>query len=255
MDIQTQPITVQYIVKQLPSHLTHSISCQDCRMGNLCLPLAVDESERHKLDQFIQHKKPLQPRDKVFQSGDAFTSIYAVRSGSFKSFCLDSEGREQVTGFYLPGEIFGWDGLADDQYQNTTIALETSSVCEIPYEKLEQLGNAIPAIKKHVMKLISREINADQKLITLLAGHSAQQKVASLLLSFSDRLAQQKRSPTRLWLPMSRSEISSYLGLTVETVSRVLGALQKKNLLNVNRKEIEILDKQALQTLAASADE
>ena len=231
------------------------LSCRTCRMNSLCLPLGLDADDLHKLDRLIERKKPLQPREGVFFSGAPFTSIYAVRSGSIKSFCIDADGREQVTGFYFPGEIFGWDGLADEQHQNTAIALETTSICEIPYEQLDNLGNSIPSVQKYVIKLLSREINADQRLIALLAGNSARQKLASLLLSISDRLAQQGLSSTRLWLPMSRGEISNYLGLTVETVSRVLGHFQRSKYLTVNKKEIEILNKQALRDLMHSAEE
>jgi|TARA_B110000879_G_scaffold60874_1_gene85416 CRP/FNR family transcriptional regulator len=224
-------------------------------MNSICLPVGLDASDLDKLEVLIERKKPLQPREGVFLSGEPFTSIYAVRSGSIKSFCIDADGREQVTGFYFPGELFGWDGLANEHYQNTAIALETTSLCEIPYEKLDNLGNSIPSVQKYVMKLISREINADQQLIALLAGNSAQQKLASLLLSISDRLVQQKLSSTRLWLPMSRGEIGNYLGLTVETVSRVLGHFQRKKYLAVNKKEIEILNKKALRDLIRSPEE
>ena len=224
-------------------------------MNSICLPVGLDASDLDKLEVLIERKKPLQPREGVFLSGEPFTSIYAVRSGSIKSFCIDADGREQVTGFYFPGELFGWDGLANEHYQNTAIALETTSLCEIPYEKLDNLGNSIPSVEKYVMKLISREINADQQLIALLAGNSAQQKLASLLLSISDRLVQQKLSSTRLWLPMSRGEIGNYLGLTVEVVSRVLGHFQRKKYLAVNKKEIEILNKKALRDLIRSPEE
>ena len=224
-------------------------------MNSIFLPVGLDASDLDKLEVLIERKKPLQPREGVFLSGEPFTSIYAVRSGSIKSFCIDADGREQVTGFYFPGELFGWHGLANEHYQNTAIALETTSLCEIPYEKLDNLGNSIPSVEKYVMKLISREINADQQLIALLAGNSAQQKLASLLLSISDRLVQQKLSSTRLWLPMSRGEIGNYLGLTVETVSRVLGHFQRKKYLAVNKKEIEILNKKALRDLIRSPEE
>jgi CRP/FNR family transcriptional regulator len=224
-------------------------------MNSICLPVGLDASDLDKLEVLIERKKPLQPREGVFLSGEPFTSIYAVRSGSIKSFCIDADGREQVTGFYFPGELFGWHGLANEHYQNTAIALETTSLCEIPYEKLDNLGNSIPSVEKYVMKLISREINADQQLIALLAGNSAQQKLASLLLSISDRLVQQKLSSTRPWLPMSRGEIGNYLGLTVETVSRVLGHFQRKKYLAVNKKEIEILNKKALRDLIRSPEE
>lgn len=229
------------------------VSCRDCRMSALCIPLSLKSDELYKLDQVIHRGNPLHARESVFSCGDKFTAVYAVRSGSIKTFCIDDDGREQVTGFYLPGEIFGWDGLAEDHYQNTAIALETTSICEIPYEQLELLGVSIPTIQKHVMKLISREINSDQRLIALLAGNSAHQRLASLLLSISDRLSQQKLSSTRFRLPMSRGEISNYLGLTVETVSRAFSHFRKMNYLKVNKKEIELIDIPGLEALISNS--
>jgi CRP/FNR family transcriptional regulator, anaerobic regulatory protein len=242
-------------LKSIENVYANPVSCRDCRMSTLCIPLSLRSDELYKLDQIIQRGSPYQARHAVFNSGDKFTSVYTVRSGSIKSFCIDDDGREQVTGFYLPGEIFGWDGLAENYYQNTAIALETTSVCEIPYNQLQLLGTTIPSIHKHLMKLMSREISADQKLIALLAGHSAHQRLASLLLSFSARLAQQKLSSTRFRLPMSRSEISNYLGLTVETVSRGFSHFQRMGYLLVNKKEIEIIDKAALEQLIINPEE
>jgi CRP/FNR family transcriptional regulator len=224
-------------------------------MNSLCIPLSLKSDELYKLDQAIQRGSPYQARQAVFNSADKFTAVYAVRSGSIKSFCIDDDGREQVTGFYLPGEIFGWDGLAEGNYQNTAIALETTSVCEIPYNQLELLSSTIPSIHKHMMKLIGREIHADQKLIALLAGSSAHQRLASLLLSISARLKQQKLSSTRFRLPMSRGEISNYLGLTVETVSRAFSHFQKMGYLKVNKKEIELVDKPSLEQLITNPEE
>jgi len=239
-------------LKNTETVYTSPISCRECRMNTLCIPLSLRSDELYKLDQLIHRGTPLQARQAVFYSGDKFTSIYAVRSGSIKQFCVDDDGREQVTGFYLPGELFGWDGLAENHYQNTAVALETTSVCEIPFDQLEQLGASIPSIQRHVMRLISREISSDHKLIALLAGHSAHQRLASLLLSFSDRLAQQKLSSTRFRLPMSRGEISNYLGLTVETVSRAFSHFQRMNYLIVNKKEIELVDIPGLELLISN---
>ncbi len=242
-------------MKSIENVYTNPVSCRDCRMNTLCIPLSLRSDELYKLDQIIQRGSPYQARHAVFNSGDKFTAVYAVRSGSIKSFCIDDDGREQVTGFYLPGEIFGWDGLAENYYQNTAIALETTSVCEIPYNQLDLLTASIPSIHKHVMKLIGREISADQKLIALLAGHSAHQRLASLLLSLSARLAQQKLSSTRFRLPMSRGEISNYLGLTVETVSRAFSHFQRMGYLLVNKKEIELVDIPALEQLITNPEE
>jgi CRP/FNR family transcriptional regulator, anaerobic regulatory protein len=243
------------ILNSIENAYNNPVSCRDCRMSTLCIPLSLRSDELYKLDQIIQRGSPFQMRQAVFNSGDKFTAVYAVRSGSIKSFCIDNDGREQVTGFYLPGEIFGWDGLAEGYYQNTAIALETTSVCEIPFNQLELLGATLPSIRKHMLKLVGREITADQKLIALLAGNTAHQRLASLLMSISGRLAQQKLSSTRFRLPMSRSEISSYLGLTVETVSRGFSHFKKKGYLTVNKKEVELVDIPGLELLISNPEE
>lgn len=235
--------------------LPSPVSCRDCRMNALCIPLSLESDELSKLEQVIRRGNPFQARETVFRCGDKFSAVFAVRSGSVKSFCIDHHGREQVTGFYLPGEIFGWDGLAEDHHQNTAVALETASICEIPFDQLEELSATIPSIQKQVMRLISREITTDQKQIALLAGNSAHQRLASLLMSISARLARQKLSSTRFRLPMSRGEISNYLGLTVETVSRAFSYFQRKKYLIVNKKEIELLDKPGLERLISNSEE
>ena len=242
-------------MKSIENVYNNPVSCRDCRMSALCIPLSLKSEELYKLDQIIQRGSPYQARQAVFNSAEKFKAVYAVRSGSIKSFCIDDDGREQVTGFYLPGEIFGWDGLAEGNYQNTAIALETTSVCEIPYSQLELLSTTVPPIHKHMMKLVGKEISADQKLIALLAGYSAHQRLASLLLSISNRLRQQKLSSTRFRLPMSRGEISNYLGLTVETVSRGFSHFQREGYLKVNKKEVEIVDKPSLEQLITNPEE
>lgn len=241
-------------MKHMETIFACPISCRNCRMSSLCIPMSLRSDELYKLDQIILRGKPLQVRQSIFRAGDPFTSIYAVRSGSVKAFRLDDDGREQVVAFYLPGEIFGWDGLADSHYQNTAVALETTSVCEIPFEQLDHLASSITSIQNYTTKLMSREIINGQRLIALLAGNSAHQRLASLLISLSDRLALQKLSSTRFRLPMSRGDISNYLGLTVETVSRTFSYFQKMGYLRVNKKEVELLNLDALQEVIADSD-
>ena len=227
-----------------------SISCQDCRMSALCMPLAIHAGELERLDNIIQRGKPLQKKQHIFYAGDKFRSVFAVRSGSIKSYCVSDDGKEQVTGFYLPGEIFGWDGIAHQQHSNTAIAMETSSVCEIPFERLEELSLAIPSLQRHFMQLMSKEITSDQRLITLLSKNSAEQRIAALLLSLSDRLHRQRLSATQFRLPMSRADMGNYLGLTVETVSRVFSRFQTTGLIEADKKELQILNLKALRDLA-----
>lgn len=227
-----------------------AMSCGDCRMKALCLPLALEVEDIDKLDKIIQRGRPYQKDDHIYRSGDTFHSVYAVRSGAIKAFTVNDQGIEQVTGFYLPGEVFGMDGIAHTNHISSALALETSSVCEIPFHRLEELSTTLPSLQRHFFKLMSQEIANDQHLVTLLSKNSAEERVATLLISISARNAKRHLSDTRFRLPMSRADIGNYLGLTVETVSRVLSRFQKQQLLKVDKKEIELLDLDGLQELA-----
>ena len=233
-------------------HCPHNqaMSCGDCRMKTLCLPLALEAEEVDKLDDIVQRGRPYQKDDYIYRSGDEFHSIYAVRSGAVKAFTVNDQGVEQVTGFYLPGEVFGMDGIAHTHHISSALALETSAVCEIPFHRLEELSTVLPSLQRHFFKLMSQEITNDQHLLTLLSKNSAEERVATLLISISARNAMRNLSGIRFRLPMSRADIGNYLGLTVETVSRVLSRFQKQQLLNVDKKEIEMLDLDGLQELA-----
>jgi CRP/FNR family transcriptional regulator len=226
------------------------INCSDCRMATLCLPIALEMDEVERLNEIVRRGRPLQKNDHVYDIADEFNAIYAVRSGSIKTYSMNDQGIEQVTGFYLPGEIFGMDGIAHTHHISAAIAMETSAICEIPFNRLEDLSMTMPSLQSHFFKLMSKEITNDQELITLLSKNSAEQRVATLLLSISARNAKRNLSGVRFRLPMSRADIGNYLGLTVETVSRVFSRFQKQELLNVNKKEIEIVNVPTLQELA-----
>tara|TARA_R110001592_G_scaffold171117_3_gene409198 strand:- start:45559 stop:46272 length:714 start_codon:yes stop_codon:yes gene_type:complete len=226
------------------------VHCGDCRMNSLCLPLALQTKEISQLDEIVQRGRPLQKDGHIYHAGEEFKSIFAVRSGSIKSYTVTSQGQEQVTGFHLPGEIFGMDGIGHNRYTNSALAMETAAVCEIPFSSLQELSIAIPSLQRHFFQLMSKEITNDQSLISLLSKNTAEERVATLLLSIANRNMRRKLSGTRFRLPMSRADIGNYLGLTVETVSRVFGRFQKQNLLLVDKKEIEILDFERLQVLA-----
>ncbi len=227
-----------------------AVNCGSCRLNTLCLPVSLKMDEMDQLDQIIQRRKPYQKDSSVYSEGEAFRSVFAVRSGSFKASCVSSSGEEQVTAFFMPGEVFGVDGIADDRYCNTLVALETSSVCEIPFDHFESLGRLVPSLQHQFIKLMSKEITEDQKLLILLGKKSADERLAAFMLSLSSRHLQRGLSATRFRLPMSRIDIGSYLGLTVETVSRCIGRLQKQGVLIVNNKEVEIPDLGALKSLS-----
>lgn len=228
----------------------NQITCGECRLSGICLPLAMEDDDIVKLDQIVQRGRPLQKGDHLYRENDAFESVYAVRSGAIKAYRMTGDGEEQVTGFYFPGEIIGMDGLSKDQYANSAKALETSAVCEIPFDRLEELSAQFPSLQRHFFQLMGQEIIADQQLITLLSKNTAEERVASLLLSISARNARRKLSGTRFRLPMSRTDIGNFLGLTVETVSRVFSRFAKQNLIAVENKEISIEDLEGLKEIA-----
>jgi len=228
----------------------YQVNCGNCRLNAICLPLALESDDIQLLDDIIQRSKPLQKSQHLYREGDDFQSVFAVRSGALKAYKTTDDGREQVTGFYFPGEILGMDGISNNAHASSAKALETSAVCEIPFTSLEKLSSLMPNLQRHFFQLMSREITADQQLITLLSKNSADERVAALMLSISARNSRRKLSATQFRLPMSRVDIGNYLGLTVETVSRVFSRMQKMDVMRVDNKEIEILDLSGLQAMA-----
>lgn len=228
-----------------------SVNCRDCRLNSICLPFSLETSDIDELDRIIQRGRPLQKGGHLYRQGDYFAAVYAVRSGTLKAYRMTDDGREQVTGFYFPGEIVGMDGISQSRHASSARALETAAVCEIPFSSLEKLSASMPQLQRHFFQLMSREITEDQQLITLLSKSSADARIAALLLSISVRNARRHLSSTRFRLSMSRVDIGNYLGLTVETVSRVFTRLQKTEVLQVDNREITILDEAALRQLTS----
>ncbi|MDG1773207.1 MAG: fumarate/nitrate reduction transcriptional regulator Fnr [Oceanicoccus sp.] len=228
----------------------NAISCGNCRLGSICLPLALEGEDIVKLDEIVQRGRPIQKGEHLYRESDNFSSVYAVRSGVIKAYRITNDGQEQVTGFYFPGEIIGIDGISKDQYACSAKALETSAVCEIPFNRLEELSRQVPSMQRHFFQLMSQEITMDQQLITMLSKNSAEERVAALLISISARNARRKLSKTSFRLPMSRTDIGNFLGLTVETVSRVISRFNKQGLIAVESKEVTLLDLEGLKDIA-----
>ncbi|MEX2131396.1 MAG: fumarate/nitrate reduction transcriptional regulator Fnr [Pseudohongiellaceae bacterium] len=226
-----------------------SISCSNCRLNELCLPIALNKSEIHQLEEIVQRNRPLKKGDHLYRQKDQFKSVYAVRSGSFKSYVLGPDGQGRVTGFFMPGEIIGMDGIAAKNYTNSTVALEHASVCEIPFSQLEKLSHQLPNLQHHFFAIMGSEIAKDQQIHTLLSSYSAEEKIASFILTLSSRYARVSLSPDKFLLHMTRGDIGEYLGLTLETVSRIFTGLQKKGIIAVRNKEVEILDAGALKAI------
>ena len=231
-------------------HTNPNVSCGDCRLGELCLPIALDVSEISRLDEIVKRGRPLKKGEYLYRQGDPFKSIYAIRAGSFKAFKTAWDGVEQVTGLYLPGEIVGMDGISSNTHDSSAIALETGSVCEIPFSQLEELSTKIPSLQGRFFRLMGQEIAKDQQMLTLLSSNSAEERVASLILSISSRNHRRKLSATQFRLPVTRAEIGSYLGITLETVSRIFSRFQKQNIIEIDNKELRVLDLNALKAIA-----
>ncbi len=220
----------------------HKVSCNDCSLNPICLPLAVEQHQLVKLDELIQRRRPMRKGEHIYLASDPFHAIYAIRSGSVKTYSITEEGEEQVTGFYLPGEIIGMDGINTNRHINSAKALESTALCEIPFEQMETLSVEIPSLQHHFFKLMSKEIQADQQLQLLLSKKPADERIASLLLNFGTRHKQRGLSSTQFRLSMSRNDIGNYLGLAVETVSRVFTRFQNENLIKADGKEVSILN-------------
>jgi len=235
------------------SHGFIQASCTNCNLKGLCLPLAMDVKDIDRLDDIIQRGRPIQSGEHLYRSGDSFTSIYAVRSGSIKTYLIDNDGLEQITGFYLPGEVLGFDGIDNNNHGCNVVALETSTVCEIPFARLEELSLQIPTLQRNFFQLMSRHIESNHQMLLTLSKKNAEGRVSTLLLSLSHRYSRRKLSPNAMRLPMSRMDIGNFLGLTIETVSRTFSRLQKDGIIDVDGREVVINDHDRLNEICHKA--
>ncbi|WP_100657301.1 fumarate/nitrate reduction transcriptional regulator Fnr [Alteromonas flava] len=219
-----------------------SIHCQTCSFSHLCLPVSLNEEEMGSLDEIIERKKPLHKNDRLIQAGDHFQSLYAVRSGSFKSFISDADGEEQVIGFHFPGDIIGFDALRDNRHSSYCQALETAMVCELPYDTLDEMSAKFPKLRKQILSFMSAEIKHDHEQMMLLNKRTAEERLMHFIAHLSKRFEERGFSPKQFNLTMTRNEIGNYLGLTVETISRLLTRFQKEGIIAVDGKLITVLD-------------
>ncbi len=227
-----------------------AVSCSSCRLSGICLPLALESAEIVKLDNIVRRGRPLPKGRHIFREGDDFTSVFVLRSGAVKTYTISDIGEEQVTGFYFPGEVVGLDGIGRNRYASSAVALEVSAICEIPFAQIEYLSSQLPNLQHHFFRLLSSEIIDDQSHFSLLSKHTAEERLAALLVSISARQARRRLSPSAFLLPMSRTDIASFLGLTAETVSRVFSRFSQLKLLCIDNKEVSSLDICGLKAIA-----
>lgn len=228
--------------------------CKTCSLNELCLPVGLDREDVDALDRIVERRRPLNKGAALYQAGTVFGAVYAVRTGALKSTILSEDGEEQVTAFHLPGELLGLDAISFGNHPSTAVALETSSICEIPFTQLEVLAEAVPGLQRQLLRVMSKEIFNEQEMLQALARRTAEQRLAILLLSLGDRFGRRGLSPTRFLLPMSRQDVSNYLGLAPETMSRLFKRFQENGWIVVSGREVRLEDVDALKALTGNRE-
>jgi CRP/FNR family transcriptional regulator len=225
------------------------VACSSCSLRELCLPVGLSEADLAHIDQLVGARRQLKRGEVLFHSGGKFESLFAVRTGFFKTRVTAADGRDQVTGFQMAGELLGLDGISHDRHNCDAIALEDSQVCVIPFAQLESLSRDFTPLQHQFHKIMSREIVRDHGVMLLLGSMRAEARLAAFLLNLTQRLQARGFSASALILRMTREEIGSYLGLKLETVSRTFSKFQDDGILEVKQRQIRILDQDKLQGL------
>lgn len=229
-------------------------ACSSCRLRDICMPVGLNAAEMAKIDQMVSTRVKIKAGENLFRSGGRFKSLYAVRTGFFKSTIGTPDGREQVSGFYMSGEILGLDGMASGQHVSNTRALEDSDVCVLHVNLINDLAHHVPALQQHVQKVMSKEIVNDHDHLFMLGSMRADARLASFLLNLLSRLHTRGQAQHELLLRMTREDIGSYLGVTLETVSRSFSKLVKLGVLAVEQKRVRVLNPAALHQIAEHED-
>ena len=231
------------------------VRCSTCSMHQLCLPMGLDPDNLEKFNGIIGRRRKVARGATLFRAGDPFVNLYAIRLGHFKSDQINPGGEEQVTGFQMAGELLGMDAISTDRHHCGAVALEDSEVCEIPFSSLERLLGEMPGLLRHFHRMMSHEIMREQSVMLLLGNMQATQRFAAFLVNLGSRYEARGYSAIQFQLRMSREEIGNYLGLTIESISRLLSKFKKAGWLRVSNREIEILNPAVLKAITAGLDE
>ena len=228
-------------------------TCLSCSLREFCLPYGLDTAVINKLDQIVNHSNLIHAGDLMFAAGDQFRGLYILRAGSVKLLTYYND-KQDIIGFYLPGDITGIDGFEHHRHRCSAVALETSSYCVLPFPEIGELCQKIPELNYRLLKVISREMTSDNSLILKLSKNNAEEKIAIFLVTLSGRYKRLGYSPYEFKLPMARHEISNYLNLTNETICRVFTKFQRSGLLDTTNRKISILDHTRLMDIAMNRD-
>jgi CRP/FNR family transcriptional regulator, anaerobic regulatory protein len=228
--------------------------CSACSLRELCLPAGLDQRELESVDRLVNRRRSVKRGDFLYRAGSELQSLFAIRTGFLKSCVLHDDGREQVAGFHMTGDLLGLDAISVNRHMCDAVALEDSEVCEIPFSVLEKLSQEIPPLQRHFHRLMSREIVRDHGVMLLLGSMRAEERLAAFLLNLSQRFAARGYSSSEFNLRMTREEIGSYLGLKLETISRALSRFQDDKIIEVQNKHIKIKKMEALRALMGQSE-
>jgi len=230
-------------IRDLKSH------CTTCSMRELCLPVGLAPDDLKAVDSAIGTRVKLKKGESLYRAGETFTALYAVRLGSLKTTVLAEDGREQVAGYHMLGDIIGLDGIGTDHHGCQAVALEDTEVCVMPFDRLEELARKVPALQHNLHQFLAREISRDHGVMLLLGSMRAEERLAVFLINLSERYRRRGYSSSEFVLRMTREEIGSYLGLKLETVSRLFSRFQEEGLIQVQGRAVKLLDPAALKQL------
>jgi CRP/FNR family transcriptional regulator, anaerobic regulatory protein len=230
------------------------VHCSACSLRELCLPMGLDAEDLKQIDSLAGSRIKLKKGETLYRTGERFTAIYAIRVGSLKTTMLSEGGHEQVSGYHMPGDIIGLDGIGTDLHGCEAIALEDSEACVLPFEHIEHISRSVPSIQHNLHRLLSKEITRDQGVMLLLGSMRAEERLAVFLLSLAERYKRRGYSSTEYVLRMTREEVGSYLGLKLETVSRLLSRFQEEGLIQVKGRAVKLLDPAALRQIVGRRD-
>jgi CRP/FNR family transcriptional regulator, anaerobic regulatory protein len=225
------------------------VACSSCNLRELCLPVGLGEGELQRLDSLVEARRSLRRGESLYSAGEPFRSLFAVRTGFFKTRVAAEDGRDQVTGFQMAGELLGFDGIGTEYHTCDAVALEDSQVCVLPFAQLESLSRQFSDLQRQLHKVMSREIVRDHGVMLLLGSMRAEERLAAFLLNLTQRLRARGFSGSSVVLRMTREEIGSYLGLTLETVSRTFSKFQDDGVLEVKQRQLRVLNEEALRQL------
>lgn len=228
---------------------TLKVACSNCNLRELCMPVGLSPQDLARIDDVVATRRRVKRGSTLFRNGEVFESLFAIRTGFFKTCVTSGDGRDQVTGFQMAGEIIGLDGIVSDRHTCDAVALEDAEVCVMPFDRIGELAREITGLQHHVHRIMSREIVREHGVMLLLGSMRAEERVAAFLLNLAQRLHARGFSASELVLRMTREEIGSYLGMKLETVSRTFSKFADDGVIEVRQRHVRILNTPALQNI------